>query len=125
MIAAVKHNKATQDRDRAIAILMGRGFRRVKGWDQHCPNYPGRSPDDFRQRYSWEDHCYMLKHKEVPTVYVSEPYHLEGDDFVELAELVKDGWHVQISEGLSLHNPGQTIPIWITWANESTNYDLL
>jgi len=60
----------------------------------------------------------MLKHKEVPTVYVAEPYSLEGDDFVELAELVKDGWHVQISEGLSLWNPGQTIPIWITKAKD-------
>ena len=70
---------------------------------------------------------WMLKNKEVPTVYVTEPYpeHVEGETFMELAELVKDGWHVQISEGLSLHNPGRTIPIWITQNCVITDYNLL
>ena len=110
MVMTVEHNEA---------ILKGRGFRRVDGWNLRCPSPHGR-PKRKRDRipYDWEDHCYMLKHEELPTVYVPEPYHLECDDFVELAELVKDGWHVQISEGLSLWNPGQTIPIWITKAKD-------
>ena len=106
------------------AIVKARGFRRVEGWDQHRPNYPGRSLDE-QHAYDWEAHCYMLKHKRVPTVYVSEPYDLESEDFAELAELVKDGWHVQITEGLALYYPGHTIPIWITWDNDSTDYNLL
>ena len=113
----IEHNKAN---------IRDRGFRRVKGWDADCPRYPGRDSmgGPF---YDWEDHCYMLKHKEVPTVYVSEPYveRVQGEAFSELADLVADGWHVQISEGLSLHNPGRTLPIWITWDNKSTDHELL
>ena len=77
--------------------------------------------------YDWVDHCYMLQHKEVPTVYVTEPYseHVQGDTFSELASLVNDGWHVQISVGLSLYNPNRTVPIWITLDNESTDHSLL
>jgi len=117
-ISHIDHNKT---------ILRKRGFRLFKGWDQHCPSLLGTDADNQRIAYDWEDHCYMLKNKEVPTVYVTEPYpeHVEGETFMELAELVKDGWHVQISEGLSLHNPGRTIPIWITQNCVITDYNLL
>lgn len=120
----VEHNEA---------IIKARGFRRVKGWDADCPRYPGIPADEEPWEslgghfYDWEDHCYMLKHKEVPTVYVTEPYveRIEGVHFSELAELVKDGWHIQMSVGLSLCDPGRTLPIWITWDNKSTDFDLL
>ena len=69
----------------------------------------------------------MLRNKEVPVVYVTEPYpeHVDGKAITELAELIKKDWHVQISEGLSIHNPGQTVPIWITQNSVITDYDLL
>ena len=120
----VEHNEAN---------IRDRGFRRVTGWDGDCPRYPGIPADEEPGEsiggrfYDWEDHCYMLKHKDVPTVYVTEPYveRVQGEVFLELAELVKDGWYVQIAEGLSLHNPGRTLPIWITWHNKSTDHRLL
>ena len=106
-ISHVEHNKT---------ILGKRGFRLSKGWDQHCPSLLGTDANNQRIAYDWEDHLWMLKHKEVPVVYVTEPYpeHVGGEAITELAELVKADWHVQISEGLAIHNPGRTVPIWIT-----------
>ena len=123
----------TNIREHNKTILKDRGFWIVKGWDSNCPRYPGIPSDEEPWEsmggrfYDWVDHCYMLQHKEVPTVYVTEPYseHVQGDTFSELAGLVNDGWHVQISVGLSLHNPNRTVPIWITLDNESTDHSLL
>ena len=114
----VEHNKA---------ILRSRGFRIFKGWDRYGPNLLGTDSNNQRIAYDWEDHLWMRRNKEVPVVYVTEPYpeHVDGKAITELAELIKKDWHVQISEGLSIHNPGQTVPIWITQNSVITDYDLL
>ena len=56
----------------------------------------------------------MLSHRELPTIYVSEPYDLYDEAFGEMAKLVEEGWDVRIVIDRSLWNPGRTIPIWMS-----------
>jgi hypothetical protein len=90
--------------------LAEKGYWFQGAWDEGCPS--PRDPDQVE--FSWEDHRYMLRHSALPTVYVSEPYGLAGEDFGEMAKLVDDGWNVRIVMHKSLWNPGSTIPIWMS-----------
>ena len=95
-------------RQERMQTLVEAGYRKKDGWDNRCPRPPQQD------RFTWEDHIYMLKHSERETIYVSEPYDLDGDDFGEMAKLGDDGWDVRIVPHKSLWNPGSTIPIWIS-----------
>jgi hypothetical protein len=97
-------------RVKRIHGLAEKGYWMEGYWDKGCPS--PRDPDQIR--YTWADHLYMLRHSELPTIYVSEPYDLDGDDFGEMAKLVDDGWDVRIVPHKSLWNPGSTIPIWMS-----------
>ena len=88
------------------------GYWLEGAWDNRCPSPDPRFPDQIG--FTWEDHRYMLRHQELPTIYVSEPYDLDGDDFGEMAKLVNEGWDVRIVPHKSLWNPGSTIPIWMS-----------
>ena len=88
------------------------GYWKEDYWDNGCPSPDPRYPDQIG--YRWEDHLYMLKHRELPTIYVSEPYDLGDEDFGEMAKLVEEGWDVRIVLHKSLWNPGSTIPIWMS-----------
>ena len=90
------------------------GYRREGGWDRFCPSPDPRCPDEFDPGFTWEDHRYMLTHPDRPTIYVSEPYDLDGEDFGEMAKLVAAGWDVRIMPHKSLWNPGSTITIWMS-----------
>jgi hypothetical protein len=88
------------------------GYWLEGGWDNRCPSPDPMFSDQIR--FSWEDHRYMLRHSELPTIYVSEPYNLCDENFGEMAELVDEGWYVRIVPHRSLWNPGSTIPIWMS-----------
>lgn len=62
----------------------------------------------------WYDHPWTLE-KEGVTIYATEPYHIGGNDWADMARLVDEGWDVEIMESkYSVHNPGETIVIWIS-----------
>ena len=93
-----------------MQILAEKGYLLTDGWDKGCPS--PRDPDEIG--FTWEDHIYRLMHSERETIYVSEPYDLDGEDFGEMAKLVEDGWDVRIVQDKALGNPGSTIPIWMS-----------
>ena len=45
------------------------GYWQEDSWDNGCPSPDPRFPDQIG--FSWEDHRYMLRHSELPTIYVS------------------------------------------------------
>jgi len=62
----------------------------------------------------WLDHLSRLTKEGEETIYVTEPYYLDGESFVELGKIIRDGWDVEIRLGNSIHNPGEALPIWIS-----------
>jgi len=106
---------------RRLRRLAELGYQKEDYWDNHCPSPDPRFPDQIG--FTWEDHRYMLRHPELPTIYVAEPYDLDGDDFGEMAWLVDEGWDVRIVPHKALWNPGSTIPIWMS--REPGNMELV
>jgi hypothetical protein len=69
---------------------------------------------DATLTHGWLDHPYRVVNKASGrTVFVAEPYALYDDALVGLAQLVQQGWSVEILPEMALHFPGWTIAIWI------------
>ena len=98
-----------------MQYLAKEGYWLECDWDKDCPSPHDPDPDEWPPlSFTWEDHRYMLSHRELPTIYVSEPYDLYDEAFGEMAKLVEEGWDVRIVIDRSLWNPGRTIPIWMS-----------
>lgn len=76
-------------------------------YDEDCQSWDW----DFFHR-PWMDHLSRMVDKETKKVmYRSEPYELGEEAILCLAELVKEGWDVQVTGRYSTHFPGETVAV--------------
>lgn len=121
--------------ERCAAALMGvirteeyrRHGMKQRVWNETSPA-PGAKRVHFGHGYHgymqtdgrvWIDHPYILHYPpredgRKVKAYVSEPYRVFSDGVKRLAELVDEGWSVDIGAERALHFPGHTVQIKLT-----------
>jgi hypothetical protein len=69
---------------------------------------------------AWVDHPSLRVFEDGRKVYVSEPYRLEREGLLRLAELIQNGWQVMVDPGFSTHFPGSTMYVGVERRERST-----
>ncbi len=59
-------------------------------------------------RGHWNDHLSMAETKSE-SIYVTEPYGLDSDDFEDFLKLRNEGWHVWIDDRVATYFPGYAV----------------
>ena len=90
------------------------GYKRTPYWDDNAPIEWRQLEPGGPTPPPWLDHLCRLTKEGEETIYVTEPYHLDGECCEELGKISRDGWDVLIDMENSIHNPGEALPIWIT-----------
>jgi hypothetical protein len=86
-----------------------KGIKRARWPSRGSP--PGTEGAIFRT--NWTDHCYVEKHPDGTTKFISHPYGLDNNGLQELAALSMSGWDVSIDAG-STHFPGRTVKVIVS-----------
>lgn len=104
---------------------------KVLPWRPTTPNSPARQSKGIRGYYKywefdrsrlghWFDHPYRLVNRNKGiTIFVAEPYQINGEDLVQLAALEQEGWDVTIWPEKALHFPGSTTAVWLRKRREA------
>jgi hypothetical protein len=98
------------------------GWQRRR-WDRYGPDterYPGNAWA-IHGHPGYLDHPYRLKPPEGPAWYVGEPYQLEADAILHLADLIRQGWSVTVRADRALHFPGHTLSVWVRRQAQAQN----
>ena len=61
----------------------------------------------------WIDHAYRVRRPDGVTVYVAEPYGLDGDAVADLAFLADRGFSVSVTAWQVRHSPGDCLAVHI------------
>jgi hypothetical protein len=103
--------------------------RLIAAWlrAQRCQhfNLNGFKPDDWRgeglRARPWMDHTYRLTHPARGTRLRSEPYQLDDECILDLANLISQGYHVDIDAD-GLHFPGRTVRVTVRTPVDGPQY---
>lgn len=108
--------EAKVESEKRIKIFKESGLKILPGWDSKAPevfvHFVHGTAYEILESYNTRllDHLYRIKHDSNVT-YITEPYQLEEDEILLIAEVIKSGWQVDIHSQIALHYPGRTIAV--------------